>query len=1070
MNPIVGVALSRSRTVLCVLAVILFAGFAAYLNIPKEGDPETNIPFVMVSAIHHGISPEDAERLLGRPLEQELGGLEGVRQTQIIAGEGYLRAVLEFEAGADIDSALLDVREKVDRAQVEFPAETEEPMVFEFNTALNPVIRVNVYGQLSERTLFRLARRLKERIEGIPNVLEAQMYGYREEMLEILIDEARLDAYQIDLSDFIRAVTFNNALVAAGTLDTGKGRFQVKVPGLIEIADDVRRIPLVSSGDGVVTIGDIARVRRTFQDDVQFARLDGKPAIGIGVSKRIGKNIIETVAAVKEVVQAEMKTWPDGAYVKFTDNDANEIFDILRDLQANVIAAILLVMTIVIFTLGWQSAMLVGVAIPSSFLLTFLLLDVSGNTVNMMVLFSLIIAVGMLVDGAIVVIEYADRKIAQGFDRRTAYGAAATRMFWPIVSSTLTTLSAFLPMLFWPGLTGEFMFFLPVTLILTLSGSLLAAIWFLPAMGSLIGRSTGTRNDIEAALDLSADSKVLAGDQHKLYVRAYSALIERVIRHPVIVIVVSVVAIYSVFVMYGNYHHGVILISQQEAGGARIVVSARGNLSTEEVSSLVLSVENVLLKTEGVGNIFSAAAAGEGGNVFDQTPRDAVGIMYMEFEHWRTRRRVADIVRDLRMSVAKIPGIQVQIDLFERSLGTSKDVHLELFSKDRTDLSATAARVRAFFDSEIEGIVDIDDTDRMSGIDWQLTVDREQAERFGANVAMVGSAVQLITNGLKVGEYRPDDADDELDIRLRLPRADRGLDRLDQIRVRTEQGMVPISHFVHLTPQRRVSTIERIDKAWVIAIRANTLPGVLADDKVNEIRDWLENEADLPPGIQYRFGGEDRLQAESAGFIQIAFIAALALMGAILLTQFNSFYHSFLILTAVVMSTAGALLGMLITGQPFSMILSGTGVIALAGIVVNNNIVLIDTYQRLIRSGLDPLTAIQQTGQQRLRPILLTTVTTIVGLMPMVLQISVDLINWEISYGSPNSYFWMPLSTAIVFGLGFSTLLTLIVTPSALALPAVLKMRFKTSQSLFWVAIRAAHSACARFLRRLAVS
>ncbi len=1035
MNPLVRVALERSRTILSILTAILVAGALSYIAVPKEGDPDAQIPFVIVNVIHIGISPEDGERLIGRPLESELSGLDGVREMKIVAAEGYVSAVLEFLAGADIDQALIDVREKVDRAKVEFPSETEEPQVQEFNSALQPVIRVNIHGSAPERTLFRLARQLKDRIEGLPQVLEAQMYGHRDEMLEIIIDQARLQAYEIGITDLLRAISTNNALVAAGMLDTGRGRFSVKLPGLIETHRDVAHIPVKHDGDAVVTLGDVASVRRTFVDQRQIAHLNGKPAIGIGVTKRLGENIIETVNATKAIVGAETADWPSSVKITYTDNRSLEIYEILNDLQANVTIAVMLVMAIVVLALGFRSAALVGIAIPASFLFAFLFINVTGNTVNMMVLFALIVAVGMLVDGAIVVIEYADRKIAQGFDRSVAYGAAATRMFWPILSSTATTLSAFLPLLFWPGVTGDYMFFLPVTLILTLSGSLLAAIWFLPALGSVLGQSGGTNMDVAKALDPQVDAQAGAVAGRQLGAESYAKFLRTALRYPFVIIGVTLAGLYVIVQLYLANNHGLILISESEPTGMHVAVSARGNLSVHESRRLVGEIEAIMLNTDGVRAVFSSAGTQDGTDPFSNLPRDAIGEMFVDFDYWRGRRPTDDIVRDVREAAALVSGVRIEVNPYERSLGGGKDVHLDLFSQNRNVLPETARRVRQHLEQHVPGLIDIDDTGQLPGIEWEVRVDREQAKRFGADVSRVGHVVQLITNGIKVGEYRPDDADDELDIRMRLPVAERGLNGLDRLFVQSDRGMVPISNFVVRAARQQVSTLERIDKAWVIAVRANTQPGVLADDKVREIKAWLGEGANIGPAVSYRFGGDDRLQDESAGFLGYAFLGALFLMGAILLTQFNNYYFVLITLSAVVMSTVGVLLGMMLTAQPFSMILTGTGVIALAGIVVNNNIVLIDTYQRLLAAGQDRFDAIIDTARQRFRPILLTTVTTAVGLMPMVLQFSFDIRAGEVTYGSPTSYFWKPLSTAIVFGLGFSTILTLIITPAALAVP-----------------------------------
>ncbi|MBL4871762.1 MAG: efflux RND transporter permease subunit [Robiginitomaculum sp.] len=1039
MNPLVQAALARSRTTLLILFVALATGLAAYISIPKDGDPDVQIPFIMVNVVHIGTSPEDAERLLGRPLEHQLLGLEGLVNMQVFAVESMVAVILEFSPSVDMDEALVDVREKVDTARVEFPDDTEEPRISEFNTATGAVLRLAVAGTVPERTLTRLARELKDEIEKIPPVLSADMYGQRFELLEVSIDQARLEAYRIDITNLVRSITLNNRLVAAGVLSDTHGRFALKVPGLIEDANDLGAIAIVTNGEAVITLGDIADIHRTFADREGYATYNGEAAIGIAISKRIGENILDTSKAILSVVADETADWPVNVSVHVTYDESERVHDILSDLQANVVNAILLVMLLVVLTLGWRSALLIGIAIPTSFLIAFLAMTALGMTANMMVMFGLIVAVGMLVDGAIVVVEYADRKIAQGFDRRTAYGAAATRMFWPIISSTLTTLAAFLPLLLWPGITGDYMRFLPITLILTLSSSLLVAVFFLPALATQLGWRQGGSDDIDRALDPLVDAVAERADEIQPLAALYTRLLTWAVARPISIIVGAVLLLVVVFAAYGRLNYGVILISQEEPPGAQIIVTARGNHAAGSARALVANVEQAILAIEGVERLFSYAGPSSNNNPFDNMPRDTIGEMYMNVADWRGRRPVTDIFSDIRRAAEAFPGVHVEINPFVQSLGRDKDVVVELLTADRTLLAEAAANVRNFMENEMAGLVDIDDTGALPGLEWVIDVDRAQAKRFGANVLMIGATVQLVTNGLKIGEYRPDDTDYELDIRMRLEADERGISQLDTLRVLTEHGLVPITNFVSREARPRISTLERRNGLWIIKVRANAMDGVLANDKVNELKVWLAEASRLPEGVSSQFGGEDRLQTESSGFLGKAFIGALFLMAIILLTQFNSFYQSMLILSAVVMSTAGVLIGMLATAQPFSVILTGTGIIALAGIVVNNNIVLIDTYQKLLHVGTDPTSAIVQAGAQRLRPILLTTITTMVGLMPMVLQISLDPFSGTFSYGSPTSYTWKPMSTAIVFGLGFSTVLTLIVTPAALALPARLK-------------------------------
>ncbi|MDX1541802.1 MAG: efflux RND transporter permease subunit, partial [Geminicoccaceae bacterium] len=492
MNRLIEASFARSRTVLLMLLLLLLAGVQVYRTIPKEADPDIQIPIVYVQMTHDGISPEDSERLLVRPMEQELRAIEGVKEMRSYASEGSASLTLEFEAGVDIDEALTEVREKVDKAKSELPDETDEPIVDEVNLALFPVLVVTLSGDLQERALLAHARALERRIEELPDVLEVEIAGEREELLEVVIDPLRVESYGLELEQLLSIVSRNNRLVAAGALDAADGRFAVKVPGVFENPDDVLNLPIKTVDQRVVRVRDVASVRRTFKDPEGFARIDGRPAIALEVSKRIGANIVDTVAEVRRAVEAERAGWPDGLEIDFIQDKSDNIESMLLDLQNNVLSAVILVMIVVVAALGVRSAGLVGLAVPSSFLTGILVLGTLGLTVNIVVLFALILSVGMLVDGAIVVTELADRKMAEGLHRRDAYLLAAQRMAWPITASTATTLAAFMPLLFWPGLVGEFMRYLPITLVATLAASLLMALVFLPNLGALVGKAEMT--------------------------------------------------------------------------------------------------------------------------------------------------------------------------------------------------------------------------------------------------------------------------------------------------------------------------------------------------------------------------------------------------------------------------------------------------------------------------------------------------------------------------------------------------------------------------------------------------
>jgi multidrug efflux pump len=1034
MNALIDAAIGRTRMVLATLVMILIAGTYAYVTVPKESDPDIRIPVMYVNLTHEGISPEDAERLLVRPMEKELRNIEGIKEMRSTAFLGGANVVMEFTAGFDGDKALADVREKVDLAKPELPDDADEPTVHEINLSLFPVLVVALSGDVPERTLLRLARRLQDQIEGLTSVLKAQITGDRDELIEVLIDPMIIESYGLNAGDIIESVSRSNRVVAAGSMDTGLGRFAIKVPGLFENVDDILDMPVRVNGDAVVRIRDIATLRPTFRDPESFARINGQPAIALEVSKRTGENIIDTIAAIRAVVDAERADWPPEVVVTFNQDRSSDIRTMLGDLQNNVLSAILLVMVVIVAALGVRSAGLVGVAIPTSFLTGILVLAALGFTINIVVLFSLILAVGMLVDGAIVVTEYADRKMIEGETRKVAYALAAKRMAWPITASTATTLAAFLPLMFWPGVVGEFMKYLPITLIATLTASLVTALIFIPTLGAQVGKPGG-------AVDPATMRAMAAGEggdlnEIKGATGAYLKVLQFALRRPGKIMLLAVAALIGAQVAYGMFGRGVEFFPDVEPENAALQVHARGNLSIYERDALLRQVENKILdlvREKGeIHSVYSFSVAESG--VQQEEPEDLVGTIQIEFTDWFLRRPADEILADIRERSASLAGVIVEPRQQEAGPPVGKPIQLQISATDPTLIEPAALRIAAAM-NELGGFVDVEDGRSPPGIEWELRVDRAQAAKFGADVTLIGSYVRMLTNGTQLGEYRPDHSDEEVDIVARLPRAYRNIEHLDDIRIQTDTGLVPISNFVIKQAKLRTGLIHRVGGYRAMTVKADVAPGLLVDDKAREMRQWLAN-ANMDPRIHIDFKGEDEEQAAAQSFLLKAFVVAIFLMAIILVTQFNSFYSAFLILSAVIMSTVGVMLGLLITNQPFGIVMSGIGVIALAGIVVNNNIVLIDTYDRLRAVSASPLEAIMRTGAQRLRPVMLTTITTILGLMPMVLGINLDFATRGILIGAPSTQWWTQLSTAIAFGLSFATVLTLVVTPSALMLQA----------------------------------
>lgn len=1012
MRTLIEAALDRSRTTLLLLLVLLMAGLAAWQAVPKEANPDIPIPIIYVSLALEGVSPEDGERLLVRPMEQELRTIEGVRKMTAQASEGHAAVTLEFDAGFDPRRALADVRERVDIANASLPDEAEEPRVFEVNVGLFPVLTLGLSGPIEETRRLAIARQLQDAFEGVPEVLEVDIGGEREELMEIVIDPLVLDSYGVDFDSLFNLITRNNRLVAAGSLDTGAGRSPVKVPGIIESLDDVLGMPVKVDGDRVVTFADVGWIHPTFKDPAGFARIDDEPALVLEISKRAGANLIATIEGVRDILADAAPLLPEELSITTIMDQSVTVDQMLSELLNNVLTAVVLVLIVILAAMGVRSALMVGLTIPGAFLTGILLIWTIGYTLNIVVLFALILVAGMLVDGAIVVSELADRNLREGQPPREAWVNAASRMSWPVIAATATTLAVFFPLLFWPGVVGEFMKYLPATVILCLLASLAMALIFLPTLGGVFS--------VRASRAVHGEEMITAGG------RLYRATLARLLVWPGMTLLIALLLMALIFVGYARFNHGVEFFPAVEPESAQVVVRSRGDFSALEKDAIVRRVESRLAGMSEVQALYARSY----GVPNEQLGSDVIGTVQFELIDWQERRPARVIMNEMAERTADLPGVVLEFREQEQGPGGGKPIVLEISAVEAADGEAAVERIRQEME-RLGGFRDIEDNRSLPGIEWRLNVDRAAAARLGADVAAVGSAVQLVTNGLRVASYRPAHAPDEVDISVRFPHDWRSIDQLDRLTLNTSRGQVPISHFASLEPAPRVGTLHRIDGQRAITLEADVAQGYQPDERLRVLLTAL---GPPPEGVRVNVAGEQEDQEEASRFLITAFLVAIGLMLLILVTQFNSLYQALLVLSAIVFSTAGVLMGLLINGQPFGIVMVGMGIIALAGIVVNNNIVLIDTYNELRQAGLAPYDAALQAGGLRLRPVLLTAITTVLGLMPMVLEINVNLFAPSLGIGAPSTQWWTQLSSAIAGGLVFATGLTLLLTPCMLIL------------------------------------
>ena len=1028
--------LRMPRVVLTVMGLLLFAGFMAYTSLPKESFPAIDIPYFYVSTSQTGVSPRDAERLLAKPIEDRVKDIDGLVNYTSTSSTGHASVFLEFSTSADKDKALADIRAKLDGVASELPDDATEPTVTEISFSDTPSISVALYGDVPERALVQRAKDLQDALEAIPTVQSVTLSGSRDEMLAVTIDMNRLEAYNLTAGQLLDALAKNNMVVPGGTLSNNNGSFNVEVPGLITTAADVYSLPLKADGDNVVTFGDVATITRTFEDATEYAHVNGQPAITLGVIKKLGTNVIDISDKVRATTAQFTSDWPTAIQHSFLVDQADTTKNLFRSLEAAVLTAVALVMVVCVATLGVRPALMIGTSIPISFMIAFLVVQMMGMSINMMIMFGLVLAVGVLVDDPIVVVEYAERKLQEGVSKKEAFILAARKMFVPVVSATFTTLGAFIPLLFWPGIIGKFMSYLPIIVIVVMIASLLSALVFMPVIGAIIA-STHVDPKAKEAADVvmypdKFDVKKVRGVTG-IYVRT----LQHLIRHPIITLVVGFALVFSGFFIYAANPTGFEAFPASEAEFGTVNVVARGNYSPVQIRDFLAEVEQQILQVQGIQDSIMTFA-GSGGSFGGGSPPDTIGQFNLQLQPWNERVKAEEIFQNIRDRVKSISGLEVQIAAQENGPPAGKAINLSVESTNYDDLVPVVSKLRNYVQNDLGDTIDVEDGRPSPGIDWEVTIDRVAAAKYGIGVRELSPYVQLVTSGVKLGSYRPDDATDELDIRVRLPLEERTFDSLDSLRIVTAQGLIPVSNFIKREAVPKVANISRKNGLYQMSVAANLLPGVAADAKVEMVKAWVA-EQNFPSSATVVFGGADEQINDTNTFIVGALLAALALIAMVLLLEYNSFYQVLVTLVTVGMALSGVMLGMVVTGMSFSAIMTGLGIVALAGIVVKNGIVLIDTYNHYNRGdGVEPVKAMLITAAQRVRPVLLTATVTALGVIPMALNVEFDFIRQEIVTGGLAGSWFTHLSAALVSGLFVSTALTLVMVPVMITAPSVI--------------------------------
>jgi len=1043
-------AVKKSRTSLSILLLLFIWGIYAMVTLPKATEPSISFPGVGVSVVYEGVSPQDSERLLAKPLETALRPIEGVDFIRSTSTTGYTFVQVIFDQSWDMEKALYDVRVKVDEARNELPADAREPNVIEFTSSDEPILGISLISNTaSERVLRRLAENLRDEIETIPNVLEVDVNGVPEELLEAVVQKNDLEYYNISMGDLYQAISNSNTIIPAGAQDTGKGRFSINIPSVFASIDDINNIPVKVSGTAVVTLTDVAEIRRTYKDREGYTKINGQPAVSMEVIKRQGTNIIETIKEIKELVAEEQKNFPAGIEVVYSRDNSDWALDMISETQGNVLTAVAIVMIVVLAALGFRTSMLVGMAIPFSYLFSLLIMLATGGEFNLMVMFGMLIAMGMTIDGSIVVTEYADRKLAEGMHRSEAYAAAASRMFLPVLTSTITTLIAFLPLMFWGGM-GEFIREMPMTVFYVLIGSLLYSLVFAPILGSLFGGlAKGSEEQVNNIRRLESDNPLSL----PAFTGWYAKKISNFLDHPFQIIFIIVATIYFIVaVLWPNHGKGLVYFPDVAPQFTNVNISARGNFSVDEVYEITNKVEETILGVEEVETYYFRTGTGRR-DLDNPDLISKISLDYLNKDERPSGKDGYEITSDIEELTRNQSGIVVRVEEQRQGPPIGKDLNFTILSENPLALIQVTEQVTKYIKEQLsDGFKNIENTLPKRGVEWKLDVDKTRAAQFGASMNDVGAAVQMVTNGIKVGEYRPLDAEKEIDIRVRFPKSERTIDQLDRLTVNTVRGQVPVSSFVESKPVPETTTITRKDGKRSYQITGEKVKGSISSVQMEKLNQWIEDQ-NFDSSISFDFDGFAKYNAEALTYLVNAFVLTLFLMAIVMVTQFNSFYQTSVIMSAILLSFGGVFLSLIIFGRPISTMQTGIAFIALSGIVVNNNIVLIDTFNVLMKNN--PNSSAKEialrTAVLRLRPVFLTSFTTICGLLPIALGFSIDLMERTVQAGSFISGYWEQMAGALVVGLAVGTILTLVVTPCALVIPDIVKKNrqriFKTTKT-----------------------
>ncbi|MFD2719651.1 efflux RND transporter permease subunit [Hymenobacter monticola] len=1092
-------SINNKTSIYIITLLLTVAGIFAYVKLGKEKFPDIVIPRIIVATVYPGTSPSDIENLVTRQLEKEIKGVNGVKKINSTSNQDYCILDIEFNSGVDVQYAKQLIKDAVDKASSELPNDLPSaPTVNEVNISEQPIMYVNLSGNLPASQLKKLADDFQDKIEALPEITRVDIVGALEQQVNVDLDLYKLQASQLSFSDIEGAIARENITISGGSIDVGTQKRAVRVAGQYVKADDIANIQVKNLRGASVRLGDIATVTDGFKDRESYASLEGQPSVTLNVVKRQGENLLDASDKIHQLVKDAEASTPKGLKITITGDASSQTRNTLNDLINTIIIGFLLVTLILMFFMGTTNALFVGLSVPLSMFLAFIMLPMFGFSLNMIVLFAFLLALGIVVDDAIVVIENTHRLLHEHPNLTTAQAAkyAAGEVFIPVLAGTLTTVAPFVPLLFWPGIVGSFMFFLPVTLILTLGASLIVAFImnpvfavsfmnreehldrvekpqltrnFLLGMGGILlvavagylAGSTFLGNlmvtiIVFCFLDKYVFVYMIAGFQRSILPRfqnGYARLVEIVVggtvwRQVAIMLSLVVLMVGSLLAVvarkpkvdfFPSGDPNFIYTYLRMPVGTRVEVTDSVTRELEKRVYKVIGrdnpdVESVITNVAiGAGDPSEASAAG--------TSQSHLGKVAVAFKELAERKgKTTGLYMDqIREAVKGIPGAEVSVDQEASGPPQGKPIAIEVSGDDYPKLAALSKKVERYIDSlKIGGIEDLRSDLQDRNPEISVGINRTRANREGISTAQIGQEVRTAVYGYEASKFKT--PDDEYPIQVRYAKPYR--DNIDAIMnapltFRDASGnvrQVPMSSIADITYGTTYGGIKRKDTKRIITISSNVLGGFTGPDVVANVTQALKS-FPTPPGYTIKMGGAQEDQAETSNFLGVAALGAIALIFLVLVTQFNSVSKPVIILTEVLFSIIGVMLGLAITGMNISIVMTGVGVIALAGIVVKNGILLVEFTDMLRSQGMNLHDALVLAGRTRLNPVILTATAAILGLIPLAVGLNIDFYELfksghpHIFLGGESVVFWGPLAWTIIFGLAFATLVTLLVVP-----------------------------------------